>query len=128
MMRRLQDGPDTASLNPATPLCFVEEVLPEADYVLLMTVNPGYAGQTLVEGTLPKIADLAARRRAEGRDLILQVDGNVSFENGRRIAAAGATAFVAGSSSVFAPGVSRAEATRRLREAIEAGARSVPSP
>jgi ribulose-phosphate 3-epimerase len=91
--------------------------------VLLMTVNPGYAGQELVPATLPKIADLAHLLREEERDLIVQVDGNVSPEHGRAMAAAGADAFVAGSSSVFAPDVTRVEGTRRLREAIEAGAK-----
>ncbi len=114
------------ALNPATPLTELDYVLDDVDLILLMTVNPGYASQPLVPATMRKIADLAARLRAERREIILEVDGNVSFENGRHMAAAGATAFVAGSSSVFAPGVSRAEGTRRLGDAVEAGARERP--
>jgi ribulose-phosphate 3-epimerase len=85
-------------------------------------VNPGYAGQKLIPSTLPKIGELAERLTREGREVILQVDGNVSFENARTMAAQGANCFVAGSSSVFAAGLTRAEGTSRLREAVEAGA------
>jgi ribulose-phosphate 3-epimerase len=111
------------ALNPATPLSVVDYLLDDVDMVLLMTVNPGYAGQKLVPATLPKIAELAERLEAEGRDIVLQVDGNVSFENARKMAARGANCFVAGSSSVFAEGLSREEGTQRLREATEAGGR-----
>ncbi len=109
------------ALNPATPLSALDYVLDDVELVLLMTVNPGYAGQELVPATIPKIADLAERLKDEDRDIILQVDGNVSSENGRKMAAAGATAFVAGTASVFAEGMTRAKGTRALREAIEAG-------
>jgi ribulose-phosphate 3-epimerase len=117
------------ALNPATPLSALDYVLDDVDLVLLMTVNPGYAGQRLVPATLPKIADLADRLACENRDVLLQVDGNVSFENARTMAANRANCFVAGSSSVFAEGLTRAEGTKRLREAVEAGAqrRSRPS-
>ncbi len=111
------------ALNPATPTAALDYVLDDIDMVLLMTVNPGYASQRLIPSTVGKIADLAERLSGEGRDIIIQVDGNVSPEHGRRMAASGATAFVAGTASVFAPGVTRAEGVRRLREAIEAGAR-----
>ncbi len=106
------------ALNPATPLAALDYVLDDVDLVLLMTVNPGYAGQKLVEATLPKIGELAERLAEEGREIILQVDGNVSFENARRMAARGANCFVAGSSSVFAEGLTREEGTRRLRAAV----------
>jgi ribulose-phosphate 3-epimerase len=114
-------GRPGVALNPATPLSALDYVLDDVDLVLLMTVNPGYAGQRLVEATLPKIADLAARLAREGRDILLQVDGNVSFENARRMAANGADCFVAGSSSVFAEGLPRAEAVRRLRAETGSG-------
>jgi len=109
------------ALNPATPLSALDYVAEDVDLILLMTVNPGYAGQALVEATLPKIAHLAQRLAREGRETMLQVDGNVSFENARRMAECGATCFVAGSSSVFAAGLSRAEGVRRLRQALEGG-------
>jgi ribulose-phosphate 3-epimerase len=111
------------ALNPATPLSALDYVLDDVDMILLMTVNPGYSGQELVPATIPKIADLADRLQREDRDIILQVDGNVSPGNGRKMAAAGATAFVAGTASVFVEGMTRAEGTRALRDAIEAGRR-----
>jgi ribulose-phosphate 3-epimerase len=114
------------ALNPATPLSALDYVLDNVELILLMTVNPGYAGQKLIPATIPKIADLADRLRREDCDIILQVDGNVSPENGRAMAAAGATAFVAGTASVFAEDMTRAEATRSLREAIEAGVAETP--
>ncbi len=119
-VRELGARPGVA-LNPATPLSALDYVLDDVDMVLLMTVNPGYSGQELVPATIPKIADLADRLHREDRDIILEVDGNVSPEKGRKMAAAGATAFVAGTASVFAEGMTRAEGTRALREAIEAG-------
>ena len=106
------------ALNPATPLAALDYVLDDVDLILLMTVNPGYAGQKLVEATLPKIGQLAERLADQGRKVILQVDGNVSFGNARRMAEQGANCFVAGSSSVFAKGMTREEGTRRLREAV----------
>jgi len=107
------------ALNPSTPLSALDHLLDDVDLVLLMTVNPGYAGQQLIPATIPKIAQLAERLRQERREIILQVDGNVSFENAAQMAAAGATCFVAGSSSVFTPGLTREEGARRLREAVK---------
>jgi len=109
------------ALNPSTPLSALDYVLGDVDLILLMTVNPGYAGQKLIPSTIPKIAELAERLAREKRSIHLQVDGNVSFENARTMAANGANCFVAGSSSVFAEGMTRAEGTRRLREAVLAG-------
>jgi len=108
------------ALNPATPLSALEYVLDDVDLILLMTVNPGHAGQKLVPATLGKIARLRQMLAAEGRDIPIQVDGNVSFESAPQMAEAGATIFVAGSSSVFVPTMSRAEATARLRTVLAA--------
>jgi len=116
LIRDLGARPGVA-LNPATPLSALDYVLDDVDLVLLMTVNPGFAGQVLVPQTVEKIAHLRERLDRERRDVILQVDGNVSFENAARMAAAGATAFVAGSSSLFSASLDRATACRRLREA-----------
>ena len=83
--------------NPATPLSYLEHVLDKVDVVLLMSVNPGFGGQSFIESTLPKLA--AARRIIDdsGYDIRLEIDGGVKVDNIRAIAEAGADTFVAGS-------------------------------
>ena len=108
------------AINPATPLCAVEPILEDIDGVLIMTVNPGYAGQKLIPSTLRKIRALHALRAERGLDdLLIEVDGNVSFLSAGDMSAAGADLFVAGSSSVFAKGAPLTENTARLRAVIE---------
>lgn len=108
-----------AALNPATPLCMIEDVLPDVDAVLLMTVNPGFAGQKLVPQTLDKIARLREMLdRANLQGVRIEVDGNVSDVNGAKMRKAGADMFVCGTSSVFLKGTSIEENIRRFREAI----------
>jgi ribulose-phosphate 3-epimerase len=85
------------SLNPATPLSVLEYVLEELDLVLLMTVNPGFGGQSFIEGCLPKIHSLRAMLDRRGCEAELEVDGGVKTSNISRIAHAGADVFVAGS-------------------------------
>lgn len=93
------------ALNPATPLCAIEDVLPDLDMVLLMTVNPGFAARSSSRATLPKIARLRAMLDSAGYPQVrIEVDGNVSFENAVRMRQAGADLFVAGTSSVFREG------------------------
>ena len=90
------------ALNPATPICVLEHILDSLDGVLLMTVNPGFAGQAMVPGALEKIS--ATREYLDGKgysNIDIEVDGNVSFENAKKMRAAGANIFVGGSSSVF---------------------------
>lgn len=101
-----QTGAQAAvALNPATPLCTIEDVLPDIDMVLLMTVNPGFAGQKLVPQTLAKITRLRKILDESGYPHVrIEVDGNVSFENAVRMRAAGADLFVAGTSAVFREG------------------------
>ncbi len=88
-------------LNPATPLAVLDHVIDQLDLVLLMTVNPGFGGQSFIPGMLPKIA--SARRLVDaamqrtGRPIWLEVDGGVKRDNAREIAAAGADTMVAGS-------------------------------
>jgi len=103
------------ALNPATPLCVLEDVMIGLDAVLIMTVNPGFAGQSLIPQTIDKVR----RLRESYPKLIIEVDGNVSFENARILRDAGADIFVAGSSSVFAKTGSLEENTLKLRECIE---------
>ena len=85
------------SLNPATSLSALDIILPELDLVLLMTVNPGFGGQSFIESSLPKISELRHRIDALGLPIELEVDGGVKVDNIEQIAAAGADVFVAGS-------------------------------
>jgi ribulose-phosphate 3-epimerase len=85
------------SLNPATPLTTLDMILPDLDLVLLMTVNPGFGGQSFIESCLPKIIELRQRIDQLGKTIELEVDGGVKIDNIERIAAAGADVFVAGS-------------------------------
>ncbi|OIP92047.1 MAG: ribulose-phosphate 3-epimerase [Syntrophobacterales bacterium CG_4_8_14_3_um_filter_58_8] len=91
------------SVNPATPLCQIEPILPDIDLLLVMTVNPGFGGQKFIEGSLPKIA--AARRmiREIAPNVLLEVDGGVTLNNIRSVSDAGADIFVAGS-AIFGSG------------------------
>jgi ribulose-phosphate 3-epimerase len=84
-------------LNPATPLHILEHVMDKLDIILLMSVNPGFGGQSFIPHTLKKIAAVRKLIDASGRDIMLQVDGGVKVDNIREIAAAGADTFVAGS-------------------------------
>lgn len=107
------------ALNPGTPLSFAEEVLDEIDALLIMTVNPGFAGQKLIPSALSKITRAKEMLRAHGKEHILvECDGNVSFENAKKMRAAGADIFVAGTSSIYAKDGSFEENIARLREAI----------
>ncbi len=84
-------------LNPATPLNYLEYVLEKIDVVLLMSVNPGFGGQSFIPSVLKKIEETRKLIDKTGRDIILEVDGGVKIDNIRGIANAGANAFVAGS-------------------------------
>lgn len=86
------------ALNPATPLSVVEEMLPYVDMVLLMTVNPGFGGQSFIESMLPKIKRLRAMAVAVGvPELDIQVDGGINAKTGAMVKEAGANVLVAGS-------------------------------
>lgn len=90
------------ALNPATPICMIEDVLEDVSGVLMMTVNPGFAGQKLVAQTLKKIERLRKFLDENGReDIFIEVDGNVSYENAPKMYRAGARGFVCGTSSIF---------------------------
>lgn len=84
-------------LNPATPLHYLDYVMDKVDQILLMSVNPGFGGQSFIEGTLDKIKQVRQRIDASGREIRLEVDGGVKASNIRAIAEAGADMFVAGS-------------------------------
>jgi ribulose-phosphate 3-epimerase len=89
--------------NPATPLHYLDHVLDQLDMVLLMSVNPGFGGQSFIESTLPKIEAVRKRIDTTGRDIWLEVDGGVKADNARRVGSAGADTLVAGS-AVFTGG------------------------
>ena len=104
--------------NPATPLNWLDHLMPRLDLILIMSVNPGYGGQSFIEPALDKIRE--ARRRIDrwvadgGRAIALEVDGGVRLDNIARIAAAGADTFVAGS-AIFGQGGDYASTIRALR-------------
>ncbi len=83
--------------NPATPLGCLEHVLEQVDMILLMSVNPGYGGQSFIEYVLDKLTQARRMIDQSGREIRLEIDGGVKIENIRRIAEAGADTFVAGS-------------------------------
>ena len=83
--------------NPATPLHYLDHVLESIDIVLLMSVNPGFGGQSFIPSTLPKLEAVRQRIDALGKDIRLEVDGGVKVDNIRQIQNAGADTFVAGS-------------------------------
>lgn len=107
-------------LNPGTPVHMLENILPEVDMVLLMTVNPGFAGQMLVESTLRKIETLADMADGLEVEIDIAVDGNVSFESGPRMASLGANFFICGTSSLWLPGHTIGENAIAFREALAA--------
>ncbi len=104
-------------LNPATPLSSVEEILAEADYVLLMSVNPGWGGQKFIPHVKNKIAALRGMIRDRGLGTRIEVDGGVTRDNVGSLVQAGADIIVAGS-SIFGgndPGAAAAEMMERMR-------------
>ncbi len=103
------------ALNPATPLSVLEEILPDADYVLVMSVNPGFGGQRFLPGSLDKIRRLRRTIQERGLAVAIEVDGGVDAGNVKALVEAGAEILVAGS-AVFGQGDAEAGA-RRLIEA-----------
>ena len=85
------------TLNPATPLSSIRELMPLADMVLIMSVNPGFGGQKFIESSLDKLRETARMRDELGLTFDIEVDGGVNFENIGGISAAGANIIVAGS-------------------------------
>jgi len=83
--------------NPGTPLHYLDHVMDKLDIVLIMSVNPGFGGQSFIPQALQKIADVRRRIDASGREILLEVDGGIKIENIAEAARAGADTFVAGS-------------------------------
>jgi ribulose-phosphate 3-epimerase len=105
------------AINPATAVSLLEDALPWADFVLVMSVNPGFGGQNFIPQTLDKISQL--RRMAAGKHLDISVDGGVCAENAASLVAAGATTLIAGS-AVFGH-TDRAAAIADIRRAALSG-------
>ncbi len=109
--------------NPATPLSFMDHVMDKLDVVLLMSVNPGFGGQSFLPGTLDKLREARLRidrwQQKTGKTILLEVDGGVKVDNIAEIRAAGADTFVAGSAIFGKPDY--AEVIRQLRAEIVRG-------
>lgn len=84
------------TLNPATPVCLLRDILPDLDLVLLMSVNPGFGGQKFIESTLRKVKELRQLIEETGSHAVIEVDGGVNAATGALLKAAGADALVAG--------------------------------
>jgi ribulose-phosphate 3-epimerase len=111
-------------INPATPVEMLTEVLDLVDYVLVMSVNPGFGGQKFIRGALHKIANLALIRQARGLDYRIEVDGGVSLDTVGDVVRAGAEILVAGN-AVFGKGDPRKQAEQLLKAAVEASLQKV---
>lgn len=106
-----------AAVNPATPLCMLDEIAGEVDMMLVMTVDPGFAGQKLIPYTINKIAELRGKLDDKGYENVrIEADGNVSFGNIPALRAAGADTLVLGTSSLFSREAPIDENAKRVRE------------
>ncbi len=103
--------------NPATPLSHLDYVMDKVDLILLMSVNPGFGGQSFIASALPKLAEARRRIDASGRDIWLEIDGGIKADNIEAAARAGADTFVAGS-AIFGD-KDRAAAVARMRAALK---------
>ena len=102
------------AVKPKTPASALEQYLPLCDMVLVMTVEPGFGGQSFMEDMMPKVAEFKAMREQKGLSYRIQVDGGINTETVKTAAAAGANVFVAGS-AVFKPGLT----TQNARSFVE---------
>jgi len=112
-------------LNPSTPVVMLEEIAADVDYVLVMSVNPGFGGQTFIARSESKVAEVRALLdRVGNRSARVEIDGGIDIHNVARVVAAGASMIVAGSAIFHSPDAERA--TRELKAAATAAA-SIPS-
>ena len=110
----------SVALNPSTPVSVLEEILAELDMVLIMSVNPGFAGQKIVSGSFEKISKM--RKMIDEKQLgklMIEVDGNCSFENAPKMYNAGADVLVVGTSSVFKPNMKIKDGVAKLNECLK---------
>ena len=111
----LAQTPAGLALNPASPIALLEEVLPDLDLVLIMSVNPGFGGQRYISGATDKIRRVRRQLDAAGSGAALEVDGGITVETIRRAWEAGADTFVAGTAVFGQP--DPAAAVQRLKQA-----------
>ena len=105
------------AFNPATPLDVLDWTIDDLDLILIMSVNPGFGGQSFIESALRKIEEARRRIAASGKDIRLEVDGGIKVDNIARVAAAGADTFVAGSAIFGQPDY--AAVVRAMRAALK---------
>lgn len=110
------------AINPSTPVGVLEDIAGDVDHVLVMSVNPGFGGQTFIPRTESKIEEVRALLRRRGSRAPIEVDGGIDASNAARVVAAGASILVAGNAIFGAPDPERA--TRDLRAAATAGVRA----
>lgn len=106
------------ALNPATPLCLLDEILGLADYVLIMTVNPGFGGQKFIPSTLKKIRRLRESIVSNAYPIRIEVDGGIGPDNLAEVLTAGADTIVAGS-AIFSSDKGASEAVREMKGIAE---------
>jgi ribulose-phosphate 3-epimerase len=104
------------TLNPHSPVMLLKDILPYIDMVLLMTVNPGYGGQSFIPGSINKIGELRSMIDEGGYDVLIEVDGGVDLQNAPVLVHAGVDVLVAGN-TVFSAS-DPAEVIRRLKEPV----------
>lgn len=119
-IQRIRDAgcQPSIALDPGMSLETVKHLLPLVDMVCMMTVNPGYAGQQLLPFCIDKIAELHRWKQEHAPNLLIEVDGNVSWENIPPMIEAGSEVLVLGTSSVFCQAPGRTESYRRLKELV----------
>ena len=113
-------------LNPATPIAALQEIAADLDYVLVMSVNPGFGGQTFIPRSEAKVRNVRAMLDAAGNDALVEIDGGIDLRNIARVVAAGARMIVAGSAVFNAPDPERA--VRELKAAALAAVPPVAVP
>ncbi|HXI27192.1 MAG TPA: ribulose-phosphate 3-epimerase [Vicinamibacterales bacterium] len=111
-------------LNPATPVASLSEIAGDVDYVLVMSVNPGFGGQTFIPRSESKVREVRALLDRAGNAAPIEIDGGIDHHNVGRVVAAGATIIVAGSAVFHSPDPERA--TRELKAAALGAAATVP--
>jgi ribulose-phosphate 3-epimerase len=119
LVTRIRDlgASPAVTLNPATPIESVFEILPIVDQVLIMSVNPGFGGQEFIPGALSRIDRLRVKIEVENADCRVEVDGGIKPSNIGEVVEAGADMIVAGS-AIYSPGLTVAEAVGALRDGI----------